>query len=220
MQCLHGLPAGTKETLNRSLWFCNQKPTCNFICSEDEKYLYEMGIIAFEKTKQPQPECCKNNLARLRMVKDITKQNYGRPFFVCSKDTNRCLYFEWADEFIPPKPYCFHNQTARECTVKKEGPNKGKTFFRCRRSDNTGECGFFQWGIVEEGNQHPIPKDIAENPHTISENMVKNPHPMDYAAEDPPPTQKGSRKRESSEKRQTEPAKKRQPLLFYTKHTL
>jgi hypothetical protein len=39
----------------------------------------------------------------LSMLKDVTNPNYGRPFFVCSKDTNRCQYFEWGDRIIPPR---------------------------------------------------------------------------------------------------------------------
>ena len=208
MQCLHRLPAGTAETENGLFWFCNQKPTCNFICSEDEGYLYEMGIIAFEKTNQPQPKCCGNNLAKLRLVKDLMKQNYGRPFFVCSKETNRCSYFEWADETILPKPYCFHNETCKSLTVKKEGPNNGKKFFRCpRRIGDDGHCNFFQWAIIKD---EKVGKGM-ENPHVTQEDVVGN----------PPPTQKETRKRESVEKKQdkTTPAKKRQPLLFYTKQT-
>ncbi len=151
MQCLHKLPAGRSETENGSFWFCNQKPSCNLICSEDEGYLYEMGIIDFERTDQPQPKCCGNNLARLRIVRDPMKRSYRRPFFVCSKDVNRCQYFEWGDETIPPKPYCFHSETCKSWTVKKEGPNKGKKFFRCpRMSDADERCNFFQWATVEE----------------------------------------------------------------------
>ena len=119
MRCLHKLPARTSETENGLFWFCIQKPTCNFICSEDEGYLYEMGIIAFERTKQPQPYCCGNNPAKLRVVKDITKQNYGRPFFVCPKETERCEYFGWGDETILPKPYCFSQRKTQKLDSEK-----------------------------------------------------------------------------------------------------
>ncbi len=99
MLCLHKLPAG----MSKHWWFCNQKPTCNFICSQDERHLYEIGIMTFERTNQSQPKCCDNNLAMLSMLKDVTNPNYGRPFFVCSKDANRCQYFEWGDKIIPPR---------------------------------------------------------------------------------------------------------------------
>ncbi len=144
MQCLHKLPAGTSETGNGLFWFCDQKPTCNFICSEDEGYLFEIGIMAFEKTNQPQPKCCGNNLM---------KQNYGRPFFVCSKDIDRCNYFEWADEIILSKPPCYHNEPCTNWTVKKEGPNKGKRFFSCSRKQDEERCNFFKWATEKEAEE-------------------------------------------------------------------
>ncbi len=160
MRCLHKLPARASETENGLFWFCNQKPTCNFICSEDEGYLYEMGIIAFERTKQPQPYCCGNNPAKLRVVKDIMKQNYGRPFFVCPKETERCEYFGWGDETILPKPYCFHSETRKSLIVKK-GANTGKRFLKYpRRQDDTKRRKFLRWVIGKEEDD----KDV-ENPH-------------------------------------------------------
>ncbi len=147
MQCLHKLPAVSSGIG----WRCNQEPSCNFTCYENERYLYESGIFDFEKTNQPQPKCCSDNLAKLLIVKDPEKPNYRRPFFVCSKDENRCPYFEWADAIIPLRPYCFHNETCKSWTVKKEGPNKGRKFFRCpRQLYADGGCNFFQWAAVEE----------------------------------------------------------------------
>ncbi len=194
MQCLHKLPAGTSETGNGLFWFCNQKPTCHFICSEDEGYLFENAIDAYHETGQSQPICCANNLAKLRIVKDMLKQSYGRPFFVCSKDANRCEYFEWADEIILPKPPCYHNEACKSRTVKKEGSNKGKRFFCCPKKQNDGKCKFFQWAIEEEEG--------------------------DANKENTPPTQKDPKKRGNDEKEQEKPAqtKKRSPFLFYTRN--
>ena len=193
MQCLHKLPAGTSETGNGLFWFCNQNPTCHFICSEDEGYLFETGIMAFHKTNQPQPICCDNNLARLRVVKHMLKQNYGRPFFACSKDENRCTYFEWADEIILPKPPCYHNEPCISWTVKKEESNKGKKFFCCSRKQDNGKCKFFQWATEEE-------EGVANKENT-------------------PPTQKETEKRKNYEKKQEKPMQtmKRSPFLFYTR---
>ncbi len=192
MQCLHKLPAGTSETENRLFWFCNQNPTCHFICSEDEGYLFENAIIAYHKTGQPQPKCCGNNLAKLRVVKDMLKQSYGHPYFACSKDASRCDYFEWADEIILPKPPCYHNEACKSLAVTKEGPNEGKIFFCCPRKQNDGRCKFFQWAIREEG---------------------------DADRENTPPTQKDPRKKRNDEKEQEKPTqtKKRSPFLFYTR---
>ena len=190
MQCLHKLPAGTSETGNGSFWFCNQNPTCHFICSEDEGYLFEKAIDAYHETGQSQPICCANNLAKLRIVKDMLKETYGRPFFVCSKDANRCEYFEWADEIILPKPPCYHNEACKSRTVKKEGPNKGKIFFCCPKKQNDGQCKFFQWATEKEKG--------------------------DADMENTPPIQKDLKKRRNDEKPTA--TKKRSPFLFYTRH--
>ena len=122
------------------------------------------------------------------------KQSYGRPFFVCSKDANRCKYFEWADEIILPKPPCYHNEACKSWTVKKEGPNKGKTFFCCPRERNDGQCKFLQWAIEEEEG--------------------------DADKENTPPTQKDPKRKRNDEKEQEKPAqtKKRSPFLFYTRN--
>ena len=143
MQCLHKLPAGTSETGNGLFWFCNQNPTCHLICSEDEGYLFETAIDTFHKTDQPQPKCCGDNLAKLRVVKDMMKESYGRPFFVCSKDANKCEYFEWADEIILPKPRCYHNEACRSWTVKKEGSKKKeKNSFAVPKGETMGNANF------------------------------------------------------------------------------
>ncbi|CAF1561613.1 unnamed protein product [Adineta ricciae] len=39
-------------------------------------------------------------------------------------------------------PKCNCNADAKELTVKKDGPNKGRSFFRCGNNDN---CNFFAW---------------------------------------------------------------------------
>ncbi len=190
MQCLHKLPAGTSETENGLFWFCNQKPTCHFICSEDEGYLFENAIDAYHETGQSQPICCGNNLAKLRVVKNMLKQNFGRPFFVCSKDANRCEYFEWADEIILPKPPCYHNEASKRWRVKKEGSNKGKTFFCCAQKEKDKRCKFFEWATEEEEG--------------------------DVDKENIPPIQKDSEKKDDEKPPQT---KKRSPFLFYTRHS-
>ncbi|XP_055539762.1 DNA topoisomerase 3-alpha isoform X2 [Wyeomyia smithii] len=44
---------------------------------------------------------------------------------------------------------CRCNLPAKELTVKKEGPNKGRPFFACSKAQNE-QCGFFQW--ADENN--------------------------------------------------------------------
>lgn len=42
-------------------------------------------------------------------------------------------------------PDCQCGVPCKEKTVRKEGPNKGKTFWACRRPKQAAPCGFFQW---------------------------------------------------------------------------
>ena len=96
MNCLHGHTAGNSTTQNGSFWFCNQSPSCNFFCTEDEGYLFEKAIAAWRSTKQPHPRCDKHGrLTKMRVVKDLMKANYGRPFFVCSEKSTPCSFWMW-----------------------------------------------------------------------------------------------------------------------------
>jgi ssDNA-binding Zn-finger/Zn-ribbon topoisomerase 1 len=86
MKCLHGEPASTSTTKNGSFWFCDQNPSCNFFCSEHEGYQFEKAIAV----EQPQPQCHGHHKpARMRIVKDLMKGSYGRPF-VCSDKKSPC----------------------------------------------------------------------------------------------------------------------------------
>jgi hypothetical protein len=146
MECLHKLPAATTQTENGEFWFCEQKPSCHFICSKDEEYIYENTLSAFHATEQPQLVCCDNNAATFRVVKDIIKDNYGRPFFVCSKKTDKCGYFEWGDKIILQRPKCYHNKVSKRWSIRQTGPNKGRRFFCCsKKYDDENKCNFFQW---------------------------------------------------------------------------
>jgi hypothetical protein len=46
--------------------------------------------------------------ARLCVVKDTMKDNYGRPFFVCSERKNPWKFWQWGDVFEGPRPSCQH----------------------------------------------------------------------------------------------------------------
>ncbi|CAK9098688.1 unnamed protein product [Durusdinium trenchii] len=98
--------------------------------------------------------------------------NQGRGFWKCAKQNPEqpCGFFEWADEpprssgnganghganghsqaqgmmpQLPPGPACTCGQPSLGLTVKKDGPNKGRVFFKCAQ----GQCGHFQWADQE-----------------------------------------------------------------------
>ena len=152
MFCLHRKPAGKISQKNNALWICRQPSTCHFWCFEKQwdKDLYLGAVEAFLNTNQDIPFCCiskggKHNCAKIKVVTTITNANRGRPFFVCSNDTDPCNYFAWGDQEIPVTPLCEHLRSSRMFTVKKEGLNKGRRFFRCGERDAEKRCKFFKW---------------------------------------------------------------------------
>ena len=129
-------PCAQSTTQNGSFWFCNQNPSCNFFCSKDESYLYEKATAAWKSTKQPHPRC--------------EKSNYGRPFFVCSDQSNPCSFWVWGDVQHVEKPKCRHGYPCIIRKVKKEAVNKDRLFFCCAQEDS---CNYFEW-VPEEIKQH------------------------------------------------------------------
>ena len=163
MKCLHGEPASTSTTRNGSFWFCGQSSTCNFFCSEDDGYSFEKAIDAWRSTNQPQPLCgghCK--LAKMRVVKDMMKDSYGRPFFVCSDKKSPCSFWVWGDVQPVMRPTCNHGFPCLTLKVKKEGVNKGRMFFSCPNG-RENSCRYFEWAPEEgEGSLQPVNFSVAE----------------------------------------------------------
>ena len=145
MKCLHGEPAAQSTTQNGTFWYCNQNPSCQFFCSADESYLFEKGIAAWKSTKQPHPSCDGHRkLAKMRVVKDLMKPSYGRPFFVCSESAQPCRFWQWGDVEFQKKPECRHGLTCKVRKVKKDGFNKDRKFFCCPL-DKENSCKYFEW---------------------------------------------------------------------------
>ena len=169
--CLHGEPAGTSTTKNGTLWVCQQPSSCHFSCSEAKKHLYSRVVERFLSTNQPRPKCCgvapgaskiglvkdirspyfgqrepspERNYAKMKVVTDKKKKSFGRPFFVCSKENDRCSYFAWGDEHVVKRPLCKHGKPCELHTVEKEGPNYYRSFFCCPRPGNE-DCKFSVW---------------------------------------------------------------------------
>ena len=144
------------------------------MCSEDQAYLYGKAVKEFLATKQSQPRCCKiedgnpkqasdgsvlceRNYAVMRVVRDMEKASFGRPFFVCSKENDKCNYFAWGDERIIEKPLRKHGKPCRLQKVKKEGPNKDRNFLCCAEPKEKS-CKFFKWFNT------PRPREHVEDP--------------------------------------------------------
>ena len=182
MLCLHGEEAGTSTTEKGTFWHCKQPSTCHFFCSEDKKHLYRGVVERFLSTNQHRPRCCGvapeaskiglvmdrrspyfgqrepspvRNYAKMKVVTDMKKESYGRPFFVCSKRKERCNYFAWGDEYIVKRPLCKHGKPCELHTVKKEGPNYYRSFFCCPRPKNE-DCKFSVWFDVLNPNTYRV----------------------------------------------------------------
>ena len=81
-------------------------------------------------------------LAKMHVVKNLLKSNYGRPFFVCSDQSNPCPFWVWGDVQHVAKPKCRHGFPCVIRKVKKETINKDRLFFCCAQNDS---CNYFEW---------------------------------------------------------------------------
>ena len=134
MECLHGKSAASSTTKNGTFWFCGQKPSCEFFCRDEDCYMYTKAVAAFRGSGSIHPVCpTHQKFARLCMVKDKMKLNYGRPFFVCSERQNPCKFWQWGDVFEGPRPLCQHGMVCCIRKVKKDGPNQNRMFTAVRR---------------------------------------------------------------------------------------
>ena len=79
MECLHGKAASNSTTDKGSFWFCGQKPSCGFLCTEEDGYLFQTALTAWRATGLTQPICESHRKpAKFRVVKDMLKKSYGR----------------------------------------------------------------------------------------------------------------------------------------------
>ena len=110
-------------------------------------------MTAWKCTEQPQPRCEKHNkLTKMRIVKDLMKANYGRPFFVCTDKSRPCSFLVWGDVKPVAKPECCHRFPCVICKVKKEVINKDRLFFCCPQENL---CRYFEW-VPEKENYGPF----------------------------------------------------------------
>jgi hypothetical protein len=71
--------------------------------------MFEKAIDAWRSTNQPQSMCGGHGkLAKMHVVKDLMKESYGRPYFVCSDKRNPCSFWVWGDVQPVMRPSCNH----------------------------------------------------------------------------------------------------------------
>ena len=109
-------------------------------------------------TDVPGPLCQCNQPTAARVTQK-EGMNKGRIFFACMCRP-QCGFFQWADEpprqpgqqqglsvppvDLPPAPSCYCQQLCTAVCARKEGPNTGRWFFACQKSQSE-RCGFFAW---------------------------------------------------------------------------
>ena len=156
MLCLCGKPTD-------AFWCCDQDPSCLFSCPEDEAWIYDRAVKKFLATKQDRPKCCgvtpeasaERNYAKFEVACDFTRcwmPNFGRPFFTCSNEKDRCGYFAWGDKAIIEVLLCQHGKPCTLEKVRKEGPNKGRSFLCCPEHGKK-KCNFFQWFEISDSRE-------------------------------------------------------------------
>ncbi|CAB4006046.1 endonuclease 8-like 3 isoform X2 [Paramuricea clavata] len=145
-----------EERNKGSFWFCGKKPSCGFLCKEEDGYLFQIALTTWRAMGLTQPICESHRKpAKFRVVKDMLKKSYGRPYFTCASRENPCSLWMWAEEKEAEKPNCYHNKPCAVKRVKKQGPNTGKKFFCCC---NKNRCDYFEWG----------PEELPKQPDTMA----------------------------------------------------
>ncbi|XP_013416438.1 DNA topoisomerase 3-alpha-like [Lingula anatina] len=127
--------------------------------------------------------------------------NTGRQFFKCPlPQGSGCDFFLWADQLSDPQlrqspnaingsslplssPHARHvedgvkcncHQAAKQLTVQKEGPNKGRQFYACPKPRGEG-CAFFQWGdaVASTFNSHSLAPSQQSSAYSAGDGEVQ-----------------------------------------------
>lgn len=141
-------------------------------------------------TSSPEiPRCDGHGLPCVEREVSREGPNKGRMFFVCPQpQSEQCNFFAWAtpdasaaDSTITIK--CTgHDEPCVERTVRKEGPNKGRCFYSCRRGQTEGGCGFFAWKEEAESMaSRATPSSTTADPSTGAEPPTCSGHSLPCA---------------------------------------
>ena len=123
--------------------------------------MHEKVTAARKSTKQSHPCCEKHGkLVKMCVVKNLMKPNYGRPFFVCSDQSNLCLFWIWGDVRAIAKPQCRHGFQCVIRKVKKETINKDCLFF-CWAQE--ASCKYFDW--VPDESYYELSRPLIKKPN-------------------------------------------------------
>lgn len=165
-----------KEGVNhgREFWCCQKQESqgrCRLFEWIEPKDL-EDGEATAESVPQVAPSHCRCGLEVARRAVRKEGPNQGREFLCCPKDAGeRCRLFEWvvpdaqagnptaaiSSSATAPKSeevLCNCGEAAVTWSVKKNGPNFGRSFLKCARPQEQ-QCSFFTWATG------PLPEAAA-----------------------------------------------------------
>ena len=160
MLCLHGKPAVASTVENGTFWSCGEPSIC-FVCSEEEKPLYDKAIKAFLATKQDRPKCC--GIVPAAQVDDIKRYWYNYYKYrsytfndtVDEKPPKRYNPYKYLGPFVSAADAERHYAKFRVYTGKEQRiwwsaykKDIGRPFFVCGNGTDRDPqgCGYFEWG--------------------------------------------------------------------------
>ena len=209
MLCLHGKPAVSSTTENGTFWSCGEPSTC-FVCSEEEKQLYDKAIKAFLATKQDRPRCC-------GIVPDAQAADIERYYVNCFKFrvyTGTKPHKQWnpykplsgivsaADAERHYAKFRVYTGTERHRWWFAYKEDIGRPFFTCGKNDERDPrgCGYFEWGdknivtrpLCEHGMMCRVKGRPGERPFF---GCTKKLHPCSYFEWGDPPNEDPLQKR-------------------------
>ena len=163
-----------KEGPNQGREFFTCDENCNFFSWAEEARQTQQqqqpstGASARNQPQNPNqsrasnnavPNCeCHVNGTLLTVRKE--GPNKDRQFYKCGNE-GKCNFFQWADE--EPRSNSGASSSGAKCncnvnglllTVRKDGPNKDRQFYKC---GNNNSCNFFQWA-----DEQPVTSNMRQ----------------------------------------------------------
>ena len=108
---------------------------------------------------------------RLDANRDKTVNENSNAFAIASEASE----IAWRVRDPNTAPACVCGDPCKEKNVRKEGTNKGKTFWACRRPKQAAPCGFFQWKTGTKAKTSATKKSMRAVVTTASPRQTTGP---------------------------------------------
>ena len=129
-ECQYRAPVTSSTTKNGSFWFCDKKPSCNFICyfgqNNKETDLHKKAISTWQATNLKQSKCAGyGKLAKLCVIMRSPESQLWTTILCTPGQARSVLFEEWSDVPLLKKPMFRHSFACAVCKMKKECHNEG-----------------------------------------------------------------------------------------------